>query len=211
MLAVVVVWRGCQVNVSAQGNLRTQISIGFIVAVLSINPIQKWKVVIAMTSSAIMSHEWIILVAKIPAVYPRVVVIIVELVIVVVAKIVLAAIIAEKEVNEKVCTDVNAVVRAVSIRVMNVSVVSKGDGGEDSASFFKFIIPVPSTVNAASRCPDITRRNPNPIFFTRVPVPRSPEILLLIPLKFPMARAVKIVFVGSFGRRSTFKITRWLG
>ena len=127
------------------------------------------------------------------------VVVIVDLVIVVVAKIVLAAIIAEKEVNEKVCTDIDAVVRAVSIRVMKVSVVSKGYGCEDSASFFKFIIPVPSTINAASRCPDITRRNPNPIFFTRVPVARSPEILLLISLEFPMAWAVKIVFVGSFG------------
>ena len=58
------------------------------------------------------------------------VVVIVDLVIVVVAKIVLAAIIAEKEVNEKVCTDIDAVVRAVSIRVMEMSVVSKGDGGE---------------------------------------------------------------------------------
>ena len=166
---------------------------------MSVNPIQKWKVVIAMTSSAIVSHEWIILVAKISAVYPRVVVVVVDLVIVVVAKIVLAAIIAEKEVNEKVCTDVDAVVRTVSIRFMKVLIVSKGDRGDDSASFFKFIIPVPSTINAASWCPDITRRNPNPIFFTRVPVARSPEILLLIRLEFPMAGAVKIVFVGSLG------------
>ena len=70
MIAVVVVGGACQVNVCAQGNLRTQISIGFVVAVLCINPIQKWKVVITMTSSAIMCHEWIIMVAKIPAVYP---------------------------------------------------------------------------------------------------------------------------------------------
>ena len=98
------------------------------------------------------------------------VVVVVDLILVVVAKIVLAAVVAEKEVNEKVCTCVNAVIRTVAIRVMKVSIVSKGDRGKDSASFFKLIIPVASSINTSSWCPDITRRNPNPIFFARMPV-----------------------------------------
>ena len=199
MIAVVVIGGAGQVDVGTQRNLRTQVSIGFVVAVLIVNPIQKWKVVIAMATSAIMSHEWVILVTKISAVHPRMIVVVVDLVFVVVAKIILATVVAEKEVNEKVSTCVNAIVGAVAIRVLKVPIVIKSDWREDCATFFKFIIPVPSPVNASSRCPNIAGGDPDPVFFTRVPVTRSPEILLSICLEFPMTWAVKIVFVGSFG------------
>ena len=67
---IVVIRRTRQVDVCTQGNLRPQVSIGFVMAVLSINPVQEWKVVVAMTASAIVGHEWVILVMKIAAVYP---------------------------------------------------------------------------------------------------------------------------------------------
>ena len=153
-----------------QGNLRAQVAIGFVVPVLGVDPIQKRKVVIAMTTSAVMGHERVVLVMEISAVYPGVVMVVVNLLLVVIAKIILAAVVPKKEMDEKVCTCVNAVIRAVAIRVMKVSIVSKGDWGEDCTSFFKFIIPIATSIDAPARSPDITRWNPDPVFFTRVPV-----------------------------------------
>lgn len=70
MSMVVVIGPTGQVYMRAQGNLGSQVPIGFVVAMLGINPIQKWKVVIAMATSAIVSHEWVILVVKISPGYP---------------------------------------------------------------------------------------------------------------------------------------------
>ena len=139
------------------------------------------------------------------------IVVVVALIVVVIAKIILTAVVPEKKVHEKVCAGVNAVVGTVAIRIVKVPVVIKRDGGEDSASFFKFIIPIASPINATTRCPYVASRNPDPIFLTRVPMARTPEILLAIGLEFPVAWAVKIVVVGSFNRRAAFKITWRLG
>ena len=107
---------------------------------------------------------------------------------------------ANEQVRHEINVQVDRVRRAVAVVGRSIYRLSELHGRETGAAVLKLVVPVSRSINASVGSPNVTCRNPNPVFNHWLPMSGVPAIIVV--LKLPIAGNIKMFFARRNGRRS---------
>ena len=97
-----------------------------------------------------------------------------------------------EQVRQEVDVQINRVRWTVAVVVGQIDRLCEMNRSETGTAILKLVVPIARLIHATVRRPNVSRRNPDPVFNNRVPVSGPPTITVV--LKLPVAWNVKMFF-----------------